>query len=288
VRLILPLPGQDAMTAALAHRQGAELGSLEIRRFPDGESYVRVTSDVAGRDVDMVCTLARPDERFLGLIFAADAVRQLGARSVRLIAPYLAYMRQDKRFHPGEAVTSATFARLVSQAFDSLVTVDPHLHRYRSLSDIYSIPAQALHASDLIADWIAAHVDRPLLIGPDVESRQWVAAVAGRVSAPFVVLRKQRFGDRDVRITIPDMSEWRNRQPVLVDDIAASGRTMIEAASQIAAQGLMKPVCVVVHPVFAEGAYEALLAVAERVASTDTVPHPSNAISIAPLLSPSP
>ncbi|WP_164119514.1 ribose-phosphate pyrophosphokinase-like domain-containing protein, partial [Stenotrophomonas maltophilia] len=84
--------------------------------------------------------LAQPNEKILPLIFAAATARELGAARVGLVAPYLAYMRQDRRFNPGEAVTSRQMAHLVSGAFDWMVTVDPHLHRYSDLSEIYSIP----------------------------------------------------------------------------------------------------------------------------------------------------
>ena len=80
--------------------------------------------------MDLICTLTHPDQQFLLLVFAADAARELGAREVNLVAPYLAYMRQDKRFHDGESVTSRSFARMVSSTLDKLLTVDPHLHRY--------------------------------------------------------------------------------------------------------------------------------------------------------------
>ena len=272
------------MAAKLAAAGGHELGRIETRRFPDGESYLRIATDVSGRPVDLVCTLAHPDGQFLSLLFAADAARDLGAASIRLVAPYLAYMRQDRRFKPGEAVTSVTFARLISEAFDALVTVDPHLHRYPTLAAVYSIPARALHAADLIADWIAAKVERPLVIGPDEESRQWVSAVAARAGAPFLVLRKQRQGDRDVSISVPELAPFAGLRPVLVDDIISSGRTMIEGARQLSLHSMPKPVCVAVHALFAEDAYAGLSEVAEDIVTTDTVRHPSNAISVAGLI----
>src|SRR3546814_18817342 len=86
-------------------------------------------------------------------------------------------MRQDRRFQLGEAVSSKSFARLVSATFDRLVTVDPHLHRYPALSTLYTIPDITLHAAPALADWIAAHVEAPLLIGPDEESEKWVSAI---------------------------------------------------------------------------------------------------------------
>jgi ribose-phosphate pyrophosphokinase len=284
MRIVFPLPGNAAFAEALASASRSELGRLETRRFPDGETYLRLLSGVSGRPVDLVCSLAPPDPGFLSLIFAADVARELGASEVSLIAPYLAYMRQDRRFRSGEAVTSHTFARLISSSFDRLITVDPHLHRYPALSTLYDIPAQALHAAPLLADWIAAEVEEPLIVGPDAESEQWAQAVASRAGAPHVVLSKIRHGDRSVEIAVPDLSTWRDRRPVLIDDIASSGRTLIEAARQLARQGLPKPICVVVHALFAGRAYEQLSQVAERIVSTDSVPHPSNAIPLAPLV----
>ena len=284
MRSVFPLPGSERQAAELAALLGAELGVVQTRRFPDGESYVRIESDVAGREALVFCTLARPDEQFLRLVFAARTLRELGAERLTLIAPYLGYMRQDKRFHPGEAVTSTHFAELLSREFDRLITVDPHLHRHRALSEIYRIPAEALHAAALLADWIAREVAMPLIVGPDVESEQWVAGVAARAGAPHVVLRKERRGDREVEITFPDLGAWRGRTPVLVDDIAASGRTLVKAAEGLTQLGFAAPVCAVVHPLFAEDAFARLSAVCARVISTDAVNHASNAIPLAPLL----
>ncbi|WP_374831322.1 ribose-phosphate pyrophosphokinase [Paenochrobactrum pullorum] len=283
-RLIIPLPGNEELAAAIAAAGDYQLGSLETRHFPDGESYVRFLDNVEGRDVDLICTLAHPNDNFLAVVFAADAAREFNSRSVNLVTPYLAYMRQDIRFKSGEAITSRTFARLVSSSFDSLLTIDPHLHRYHSLSEIYTIPARHLASAPVLAKWISQNIEKPLLIGPDEESEQWVSEIGELAGAPFTVLRKTRYGDRNVEIHMGDLSQWKDRTPVLVDDIASSGRTMVEAAKQLQTQGLAKPVCVVVHGLFADDAFERLSAIAEKVVSTDCVPHSSNGISVAELL----
>jgi len=280
--LLLSLPGNESLARQLAAILGTEPGVLEMRRFPDGESYVRFRSEVAGRDVALICTLARPDDQVLRLIFAARTARQLGASRVTLVAPYLAYMRQDKAFSPGEAVTSTQFGALISREFDRLITIDPHLHRHKALGEVYDIPAVALHAAPLLGAWIRSNIRDPLIIGPDEESQQWAAAIA--TGAPAVVLRKDRQGDRRVAISFPDLDRWQGRQAVLVDDIASSGRTLIESCRGLRARGFAAPVCVVVHPLFADDAYSQLTSVASRIVSTDTVAHPSNAISVAPLL----
>jgi ribose-phosphate pyrophosphokinase len=282
--VIIALPGNEVFGQELVNVGTGELGAIETRNFPDGETYVRLASDVAGKGVLLVATLARPDEGFLRLVFLADAARSLGAATVTLVAPYLAYMRQDRRFRPGEAVTSRTFARLISSSFDRLVTVDPHLHRYPALSALYEIPSLTLHAAPLLADWIATSIAKPLVIGPDEESEQWVSAIAARIGAPHAVLRKIRHGDRDVEIALPDLSQWNGLQPVLVDDIASSGNTLIEAARKLPQRGFPRPDVAVVHGIFAGDSYARLAPLCGRIVSTDSVSHPTNAIGLARLI----
>lgn len=282
--LFLPLPGNEILAAELARVRQGECGSLEVRRFPDGESYVRIASDIYGEDVVLVATLARPDEKFLPLIFAAETARRLGARTVWLVAPYLAYMRQDAVFRPGEALTSRHFADLLSAAVDGLVTVDPHLHRYRSLDEIYRCETRAVRAAPLLADWIMANVERPLILGPDAESEQWVSEIAAAAGSPYAVFGKQRRGDRDIRLVLPDLSRWGGLQPVLVDDIVSSGTTMLEAASRLRDEGFDSPVCMAIHALLGAEDTDRFSRAALQLVTTDSVPHPSNRLALTPLL----
>lgn len=281
--MICALPGNEAFAARLQAELGVEPLGLEGRRFPDGESYLRFEQDLKGRDVALVCTLNDPDSKTLTLLFAARTARELGASRVGLVAPYLGYMRQDRRFHDGEAVTSVHFAALLSEAFDWLVTVDPHLHRRGSLSEIYSIPNAVVAAAPAMARWIAANVARPLIVGPDSESEQWAAEVAAACGAPHAVMEKTRLGDRRVEIQAPPLSQWKDRTPVLLDDIISSARTMALAAKKIQEAGLDAPVCVGVHGIFAPDALPALRdAGAARIVTTNTIAHETNAIDVAP------
>ncbi|WP_287331638.1 ribose-phosphate pyrophosphokinase [Mesorhizobium sp.] len=282
--LLFALPGNEAITRTLAGELEGEIGLLEIRHFPDEETYLRFGTDVAGRSVVLVCALDRPDAKFLKLAFAAATARELGARCVGLVAPYLAYMRQDKRFLPGEAVTSTVFARLLSTEIDWLTTVDPHLHRYPALDAIYTTPTRVAHAAPLLAGWIKSNLARPLLIGPDVESEQWVAAVADIVGGPYRILRKERRGDHEVEISVPDLLLFSERVPVLVDDIVSSGRTMIETARHLREQHLPPVVCVAVHALLSDQSYRSLKDIASVVVTTNSVPHSSNAIDLTPVI----
>ena len=278
--LLVALPGYEAFAGTVATALNGKIAPLEARRFPDRETYLRFVEDPDGCSIVIVCSLDRPDEKFLPLVFAAAAARDLGASRVGLVAPYLAYMRQDKRFRSGEALTSASFARLLSAEFDWLVTVDPHLHRYASLSEIYTVPSGVAHAAPLLSDWIRRHVRQPLVVGPDSESKQWVEAVAAGADAPYLVLEKHRYGDREVEVSVPDLGRWPGRVAVLVDDVISSGRTMIETCRRMVKAGLPPPVCLAVHALFAEDSYRLLKEVAGGIATTNTVPHESNQIDM--------
>nr|TFG52792.1 MAG: ribose-phosphate pyrophosphokinase [Hyphomicrobiales bacterium] len=284
--LLVALPGNEAMAENIAKHVGGEIASLESRSFPDGESYFRYLSPLEGRSVALICTLDRPNKKFLPLAFAAATARELGASQIGLIAPYLAYMRQDQRFHAGEALTSTIFARTISPLFDWLITVDPHLHRRSSLSEIYDIPAHIVQASPLFASWITKNVEHPILIGPDEESAQWVGAIAGTCHAPHVILKKERKGDRDVAVSMPAIAGLESATPILIDDIISSGHTMRETIEHLKLAGARAPICMAVHGIFAENAYEILLQTgAVRIVTANTITHESNAIDVCRVIS---
>ncbi|MBI3803526.1 MAG: ribose-phosphate pyrophosphokinase [Nitrospirae bacterium] len=283
--LVFALPGNDDLATSLANRIDAEVGKILFRRFPDSESYFRIETSVKGRPAILCCTLDRPDTKAIPLFFAAQTAKDLGATQVGLVVPYLAYMRQDRRFQPGEGITSVYFARLLSGSVDWLVTVDPHLHRRASLSEIYTIPTRVIHAAPLISTWIRANIVSPVLIGPDSESKQWVSEIAARAGAPYLVLEKIRRGDREVEVSVPEIDRWKSCTPVLVDDIISTARTMIETVGHLRRAGLSKPVCIGIHAIFADRAEEDLQeAGALRVVTCNTIPHPSNAIDLGDLL----
>lgn len=277
--------GLPELTAAVAGAIAGDDAKTTIRRFPDGETYVRLDTEVRDRHVVMVADLAVPDEKIVPLLWTAATARDLGAARIGLVAPYLPYMRQDARFQSGEGITSRYFARVLSSHVDWLVTVDPHLHRYRSLDELYAIPSRVRSAAPLLARWIKRNVREPLLIGPDAESEQWVRVVADAVGSPCVVLTKTRVGDREVRVSLPDVAPWRGRTPVLIDDVISTGGTMIETVRAVLKAGMTGPVCLVVHGIFDGSAHDDLIAAGcRRVVTCNTVPHPTNAIDVADLL----
>lgn len=283
--IVISYSRNESLAESIAKGVNGEIGEIQIRHFPDGESYVRLITDVLEKPVFVVASLHRPDDKFLSLFFLLRLVRDAGAASITLIAPYLAYMRQDKQFKPGEAVTSAYFGELLSPYIDKMITIDPHLHRRSFMNEVYTAPCKVLHASQSISRWIKKSVSNAVLIGPDSESEQWVSQVAKDANVPYFTLNKERHGDRDVEISFPEISRFTKHTPVLVDDIISTAHTMIVTVKKLLELGFNKPVCVGVHAIFADNSFRELTeAGAFQIATCNTVPHSSNCIDISPLI----
>lgn len=281
---ILSLDQHQTLADKLATGLNARILNVEHRLFPDGELYYNIEQDVTNEDIVIVCHLHHPNEKTLALWMLASHLKDMGAKRVGLVAPYLAYMRQDIRFKLGECLTSKYFAQLISEKFDYLITVDPHLHRYHSLDEIYSIPNKVLHATDTIAHYIR-NMKQPLVVGPDEESEQWAKEVAEKANCDYIVLTKTRTGDREVAIHVDDIHRFQNHTPVMVDDIISTGRTMLKTAEQLVKQGLKRPVCMGVHAVFASGALEEMQnGPIQSVITCNTIPHSSNDIDLSELI----
>jgi ribose-phosphate pyrophosphokinase len=278
---------QHALAQSIAGNLGASLGSFNLRSFPDKETYLQIHDEVKDKQIILLASLNTPNPKLIPLIFFSKTLRELGAKNIILCAPYLAYMRQDKCFHPGEGVTAKYFAELISSFFDGLVTIDPHLHRYHELNEIYSIPTRVLHSADAIAKWIVKNVKNPLLVGPDSESEQWVADIASKSgNCDFVILEKVRRGDKDVEVSKLNSQAYLNKTPVLIDDIASSATTLIKTLEQINTSKLTNSYCIIVHPIFADNAYQAVLDTGvKHIISCNTITHISNAIDLTTILS---
>lgn len=272
------------LQASLAKLLDAEIGVFSARQFPDGESYQCIKTSVAGRKCIVIADLCHPNDKYLPLIFLLETLRELGATTVGLVAPYLSYMRQDRRFVDGEAVTSRIFAQDLSLHIDWLVSVDPHLHRYHSLDEIYQVPSHVVQGAPALAAWLKPQEDL-LLIGPDAESEQWVSSIASHSGHPFVIGSKQRLGDRHVEVTLPGIDGYQSRTAVIIDDVISSGQTIIECIKALKAKGIHRIHCVAVHGIFADGVDTELLSSGlESLITTNTIVHRSNGIDIAPLL----
>jgi ribose-phosphate pyrophosphokinase len=282
--IVLGFPDYREPAERLAATAGLDCAVIDVHRFPDGESLVRLP-EVLPEQVILFTSLDQANRRLIELELAAATALQLGARRLTLVAPYLCYMRQDTAFFPGEAVSQPIIGALLARRFDTVITVDPHLHRTHELRD--AVPARravAVSAAPAMAAWLAGRGRRPLLIGPDEESAQWLSAIAGPAGLEFGVAHKQRRGDRDVEVRLPDLA-FTGRHVVLVDDVVSTGHTLAEAATRLAAAGAASISVLVSHALFVEDALERLRAAGVGdVCSTDSILHPSNRVPLDGLL----
>ncbi|WP_114969453.1 ribose-phosphate diphosphokinase [Rhodoferax ferrireducens] len=271
---------QDSATR-IAHAGNLALAQIDSHHFPDGEMKLRLPAPLPAQVV-ILRTLNDPNEKLIELLLVAQTARDLGARHLTLVAPYLAYMRQDIAFHPGEAISQRIVGRFLAGLFDAVVTVDPHLHRVATLQEAMPVTnAVVLSGAPLLSDLIAARRQRPLLVGPDEESAQWVAMAASRHGFDHAVCSKVRHGDRAVDVVLPDLPVL-GRQIVLLDDVASTGHTVAKAARLLLAAGAASVDVAVTHALFSGDALQLLqTAGVGEVWSTDCITHPSNAVSMA-------
>jgi len=284
IPLLLAFEDEAALARELAAALALPLAFVACHRFPDGELRLVLPKPLPAR-VLLLRGLQQPNDKLVELLIAAPAAREWGARQLWLIAPYLAYMRQDIEFTPGEAVSQRHIARLLAGHFERVITIDPHLHRIASLDEV--MPAGtglALSAAPLLGAWVAQQVPGALLIGPDEESAQWVREAARAGGLDHAVGHKLRHGDHQVSLALPEL-EVAGRAVVLLDDMASTGRTLIGAAQQLLARGAASVDVAVTHALFNGDALPALHSAGVRhVWSSNAVPHASNAVSVAPLL----
>lgn len=282
--VLLHFDDEAAAAARLAQATGLQVALIERHRFPDGELCLRLPPDLPDHVV-MLRGLHQPNEKLVELLLGARTARTLGARRLTLVAPYLGYMRQDIAFHPGEAVSQRIVGTFLAELFDAVVTVDPHLHRIARLDEAIPVAhALALSAAPLLAELAVARCVRPLLVGPDAESAQWVESAAAAHGLDHAVCSKQRHGDHKVEIRLPE-ADFAGRAVVLIDDVASTGRTVALAAKLLFDAGAATVDLAVTHALFAADALAVVRAAGVgEVWSTDCIPHESNAVSVAPML----
>jgi ribose-phosphate pyrophosphokinase len=282
--VLLAFDDEEALAQRLAAALGCTLALIERHRFPDGETRLRLPHILPPRVV-LLRGLQDPNAKLTELLLAAGGARELGAAQLLLVAPYLAYMRQDIAFTPGEVVSQRVLGQLLAAAFDAVITVDPHLHRVSTLDEV--LPGRcglALSAAALLGGHVAREVPGALLLAPDEEAGQWVRAAALAHGMDHAVCHKQRHGDRDVDVALPAV-DVAGRAVVLLDDVASTGRTLMAAARGALAQGAASVDVAVTHGLFIGDAMQQVRAAGVRhVWSSDSVAHASNAVGLAPLL----
>ena len=279
--LVIGFPEYELQSSRFAEAAGLRHETVNLHRFPDGESKVQLPVELP-EHVILCRSLDYPNEKLVELILTAGGARSLGVKTISLVAPYLCYMRQDKAFHPGEVVSQKVIGKLLAGYIDNLLTIDSHLHRIHNLSEAVPVRhAVNITATNPMAHFLQSHVERPFLIGPDGESEQWVADIAAHYKFDYAVATKERYGDREVRVSLPK-GPYEGRNIVLVDDVASTGKTLLAAANLLAPYQPASVSVLVTHAFFVDDAMEELKAAGiGNIWSCDSIPHSTNAIPLA-------
>jgi len=288
--LLLIIAGSSSRLLALkvAKELGKQISRVEIKKFPDGEKYIRVMEDIHGEEIVVIQSMYHtPDEFLFEYFLLADTLKNLGAKKIILIAPYFAYARQDKCFNPGEAISLLSVAKLIeSVGTNEVYTIDMHLHRFSEISKLFKIPSYNLSAFPVLAEYIQKNFElkNPVVIGPDEEAEQWAKTIAEKLRIEYNILEKRRLGPDKVEIK-PKMLNLNNKDVIIVDDIISTGGTMVEAIKAVRREGAHKVIVACTHPILVENAlikiYESG---ADIVIGTDTIPSQISYVSVAPII----
>ena len=262
-KIIVGCSGAKYIAKKIAKGIKASYGEIVLERFPDSELKIKIP-DVKGKEVYFVQSFFKEfndvNDKLIEVLFAAYTAKELGAKKINLIAPYLAYMRQDTRFHKGEAVANRILVKLF-RIFDKVYAIEPHLHRLKSFKEFFP-NAKKISLDVEVADFIRKKIKKDyVLVGPDMESEQWVKAIAERLKCDYVILEKKRFSSRKVRIK---GKRTKNKNVIIIDDIISTGHTLIEAVKLVNAE---KIYFIAMHGLFAENALKKLNKIGKVVVS---------------------
>tara|TARA_R110001592_G_scaffold63896_7_gene196085 strand:+ start:4330 stop:5214 length:885 start_codon:yes stop_codon:yes gene_type:complete len=282
--LILGFPDYAQQALQLAKACNFAYSEVKIHYFPDGESQIILPEKLP--DHIILCrSLNSPNEKLIEVLMVAASARKQAVKTITLVAPYMCYMRQDKAFHTGQVISQTVIGELLAHYFDNVLTVDAHLHRVHKLSQAIPVKrAVNVTATEPMAEFIEAHIERPFLIGPDGESEQWVAKIAEHYQMDYRIASKKRFGDKDVSVVLPS-ADYKDRHIVIVDDVASTGKTLLAVVKLLAEFSPASISILVTHALFVDDAMSALQAAnVANIWSCDSIPHVTNSVALAGLL----
>ncbi len=281
--LIIGCSGALKLAKNIAKVLDCEYSGLFTDKFPDGETRVRFETALKNEEVVLVQSFYKNiNDKLIEVFFAAHTAKDLGAKKVILIAPYFPYMRQDKRFNDGEAISIEVVSKLIKTCIDKIVILDPHLHRKNKLTDIFTIEALKLTAYPLIAEYIKENFidENPVIIGPDEESYKWAQATAETIGCEYSILEKTRHDARNVEVNFKKKIALRGRNVIIVDDMISTGHTVIETIKKLKTLKVKSIRCICIHGIFIEKALKKISSYGVEVISSNSIPNPVGKIDV--------
>jgi ribose-phosphate pyrophosphokinase len=269
----------------VAEKLNAKTVDVNVKVFPDKEYCLRFEGDVADEDVVVVQTTGPPqDTNFMQLLLMLDAAKDLGAKTVTAVVPYMAFARQDKRFLSGEAISAHTLVKLVEACgVDKFITVNIHA---KSILDRFSVPTMNLSAITLLAEHFKSRgFDGAFSLSPDKGAIALAEEANKVLGGGCGWLKKERdryTGQIQVEEKLLDV---KGRDVIVFDDIISTGGTTARAIKMLKSQGARRVFSACVHALLVGEAKTKIAdAGAEEIVGTDSLSNTVGTVSLAPLI----
>jgi ribose-phosphate pyrophosphokinase len=283
--IIIPGSASKDLGIKVANMLGVELISIEHKIFPDGESYIRFTKELKNNDVVIIQSCSPPqDKNLIELFLMLDNAKDLGAKSITAIVPYLAYSRQDKRFMQFEAISIKTIAKLIeSIGIDEIITFD--IHSLEILKN-FNIKAMNFSAMPLLGKYfLSLGLKEPLVIAPDKGAQSHAETVAKILNTEFTFLEKHRDRISGEVITFHKKMNVNNRDVIIVDDIISTGSTIANASRMAKNEGAKDIYVGCTHPLLIGDSRKKLKdSGVKKIVGTDCVINETSEVSVAPII----
>ena len=283
--LVIPGPASQELGKKTAEILKAETVNAVFKRFPDGESYIRFEGELKNKEVVIVHTTSPPqDTNLFQLFLMADTAKDMGAKKIVAVVPYLAYSRQDKRFLPGEAFSIRTVAKLLEKAgVDQLLTVN--VHQQKILNE-FPFPAQTVSAIPLLAEHFRNKgLKGAFVLTPDEGAKEYAITAAKILGSSYDWRHKERdlytgaISFRNGKYNV------KGKDAIIFDDIISTGGTTADTVRTLKMQGARRVYSACVHPLLIGDAEVKIMNNgAEEIVGTDCVPGPTSKVSVAPLI----
>jgi ribose-phosphate pyrophosphokinase len=242
------------LSEEVATTLGIPLGDTTIRRFADGEIFVRINENVRGRDLFILQSTPPPAETIMELLLLVDAARRASAARITAVMPYYGYARQDRKDQPRVAIGAKLCANMVTTAgADRVLAVDFHQHQ---LQGFFDIPVDHLYAAPVLTRYFREKgLHRPVIVAPDVGAAKMARGFAKRLDATIGIIDKRR-PTANVAEVLHVIGDVDGRDCLLADDLIDTGGTMTEAVVALKARGARDVYCCATHALFSGPAVE--------------------------------
>jgi ribose-phosphate pyrophosphokinase len=265
IMIVIPGSASAGIGKKIAERGNWEIGEAERKRFPDGEMYVRILTEIAGKDVVIVQSTTS-DEKIIEALLLCDAAQEAKARRIIFVAPYYGYARQDKVFKPGEPISARAIARALSANCDAFLSVDLHA---KTVLQYFTIPAVEVSAIPSIANFLKEHrVD--VLVSPDKGGISRVQQASEISGIPYTHINKTRLDAHTVKMELPEFN-FEGKSVAIIDDIISTGGTIKKACELLKNAGASNVLCACTHGLFLGNSGTELSKLCNETAASDTI-----------------